>query len=48
MNIFALRRRKTLYTHHKMVGRSRYRPHQGSQERFRRWKRLELKRGEMS
>lgn len=38
--------RKTLYTHHKKVGRSRYRPHQGDQERFRRWKRMELARGE--
>lgn len=35
---------RTLDTIHKKVGRSRYRPHQGSAERFRRWKRMELKR----
>jgi hypothetical protein len=40
--------RKTLYTHHKKVGRSKYMPHQGDQERFRRWKRMELNRGDVS
>lgn len=48
MRTYNLRRRKTLYTHHKKADRSCYRPHQGTQERFRRWKRMELKRGEMS
>ena len=38
--------RKTLYTHHKKIGRSCYRPHQGSQERLRRWKQLEKQRGD--
>lgn len=40
--------RKTLDTHHRKIGRSKYRPHQGSAEKFRRWKRMELARGEVS
>lgn len=40
--------RKTLYTHHKKIGRSCYRPHQGSQERLRRWKQMEKQRGDAS
>lgn len=31
--------------YHPQFRRSRYMPHQGAQERFRRWKRMELKRG---
>ncbi len=42
------RPRKTLYTFHKNVGRSCYRPHQGSQERLRRWKQMEKQRGDAS
>lgn len=38
--------RSSLDKHHKKVGRSKYMPHQGSQERFRRWKRMELAKGE--
>ncbi len=38
--------RKTLDTHHKKIGRSCYRPHQGSQERLRRWKQMEKQRGD--
>ncbi|WP_281932151.1 hypothetical protein [Roseibium album] len=40
--------RAGLDKHHKKIGRSKYRPHQGSAEKFRRWKRLELARGDQS